>query len=83
MSEYAMQFIPFDAGELFSSLSDSAMALVIFRHHRHHGLSIRLITQTVDEFFERPGAEMILDQCAIKQFHRLDGRGTTGRRSLA
>jgi hypothetical protein len=26
-----------------------------------------------DEFFERPEAEMILDQCAVKQFHRLDG----------
>jgi type IV secretory pathway VirB4 component len=45
----------------------------IFRHHRHHDLSIRLITQTVDEFFQRPEAEMILDQCSIKQFHKLDG----------
>ncbi|SFR97247.1 Type IV secretory pathway, VirB4 component [Halomicrobium zhouii] len=45
----------------------------IFRHHRHYDLSIRLITQTVDEFFEHSEAEMILDQCAIKQFHRLDG----------
>ncbi|QKG92060.1 transferase [Halorubrum salinarum] len=45
----------------------------IFRHHRHHDLSIQLVTQTVDEFFERAEAEMILDQCAIKQFHRLDG----------
>jgi type IV secretory pathway VirB4 component len=45
----------------------------IFRHHRHHDLSLQLVTQTVDEFFERPEAEMILDQCAIKYFHRLDG----------
>ncbi|QLD90797.1 transferase [Natronomonas salina] len=45
----------------------------IFRHHRHHDLSIRLVTQTVDEFFQQPEAEMILDQCAIKQFHKLDG----------
>jgi type IV secretory pathway VirB4 component len=45
----------------------------VFRHHRHHDLSIRLITQTVDEFFEHAEAEAILDQCAIKQFHRLDG----------
>ena len=49
----------------------------IFRHHRHHDLSIRLITQTVDEFFEHAEAEMILDQCAVKQFHRLDGMDET------
>jgi type IV secretory pathway VirB4 component len=45
----------------------------VFRHHRHHDLSIRLVTQTVDEFFRHPESEAILDQCAIKQFHRLDG----------
>jgi len=45
----------------------------VFRHHRHHDLSIRLVTQTVDEFFQHPEAEAILDQCAIKQFHHLDG----------
>lgn len=45
----------------------------IFRHHRHHDLSIRLITQTVDEFFQHDSAETILDQCAITQFHKLDG----------
>ena len=45
----------------------------VFRHHRHHDLSIRLVTQTVDEFFEHAESEAILDQCAVKQFHRLDG----------
>lgn len=49
----------------------------VFRHHRHHDLSIRLITQTIDEFFEHPEAEAILDQCAVKQFHRLDGMDET------
>jgi len=49
----------------------------IFRHHRHHDLSIRLVTQTVDEFFQHDVAEMILDQCAIKQFHKLDGMDET------
>jgi hypothetical protein len=48
----------------------------VFRHHRHHDLSIRLVTQTVDEFFDRSEAEAILDQCAVKQFHRLDGMDT-------
>jgi type IV secretory pathway VirB4 component len=45
----------------------------VFRHHRHHDFSIRLVTQTVDEFFEHAESEAILDQCAVKQFHRLDG----------
>ncbi len=45
----------------------------IFRHHRHHDLSIQLITQTVDEFLSRDIAKIILDQCSIKQFHKLDG----------
>jgi type IV secretory pathway VirB4 component len=45
----------------------------IFRHHRHHDLSIQLVTQTVDEFLSRDIAKIILDQCAIKQFHKLDG----------
>ncbi len=46
---------------------------IVFRHHRHHDLSIRMITQTVDEFFQHAESEAILDQCAIKQFHHLDG----------
>jgi type IV secretory pathway VirB4 component len=45
----------------------------IFRHHRHHDLSIRLVTQTLDEFFGHDVAKMVLDQCAVKQFHKLDG----------
>jgi type IV secretory pathway VirB4 component len=45
----------------------------IFRHHRHHDLSIRLVTQTVDEFLAKDISKIILDQCAIKQFHKLDG----------
>jgi type IV secretory pathway VirB4 component len=45
----------------------------IFRHHRHHDLSIQLITQTVDEFLAHDISKIILDQCAIKQFHKLDG----------
>jgi type IV secretory pathway VirB4 component len=48
----------------------------VFRHHRHHDLSLRLVTQTVDEFFDRTEAEAILDQCAVKQFHHLDGMDT-------
>lgn len=45
---------------------------MVFRHHRHHDLSPRLITQTVDEFFQHDEAKIILEQCAIKQFHQMD-----------
>lgn len=41
-------------------------------------LSIWSITQTVDEFLQRPEAEMILDQCAVKQLYKLDGMDRGG-----
>jgi hypothetical protein len=66
-------FVIDEARYVLRDAENLAFLETIFRHHRHHDLSIQLVTQTVDEFFERPAAEMILDQCAIKQFHRLDG----------
>ena len=66
-------FVIDEARYVLRDAANLAFLETIFRHHRHHDLSIQLVTQTVDEFFERPEAEMILDQCAIKQFHRLDG----------
>lgn len=46
---------------------------MVFRHHRHQDLSIRLVTQTVNEFFDHAESQAILDRCAVKQFHRPDG----------
>ena len=66
-------FVIDEARYVFQGAANLSFLETIFRHHRHHDLSIRLVTQTVDEFFQRPEAEMILDQCALKQFHRLDG----------
>ncbi|ELZ39215.1 transfer complex protein [Halorubrum californiense DSM 19288] len=66
-------FVIDEARYVLRDAENLAFLETIFRHHRHHDLSIQLVTQTVDEFFERSEAEMILDQCAIKQFHRLDG----------
>jgi len=68
-----MVFVIDEARYALSYAPNLAFLETVFRHHRHHDLSIRLLTQTVDEFFERPEAEMILDQCAVKLFHRLDG----------
>jgi len=45
----------------------------IFRHHRHYDLSIRVVTQTIDEFLDSSVSKIILDQCAVKQFQKLDG----------
>ena len=66
-------FVIDEARYVLRDAENLAFLETIFRLHRHHDLSIQLVTQTVDEFFERSEAEMVLDQCAIKQFHRLDG----------
>ncbi|GAA0307198.1 transferase [Halarchaeum salinum] len=66
-------FVIDEARYIMQDAASLAFLETVFRHHRHHDLSIRLVTQTVDEFFEHAESEAILDQCAVKQFHRLDG----------
>lgn len=66
-------FVIDEARYLMKDSSTLEYLETIFRHHRHHDLSIQLITQTVDEFLAHDISKMILDQCAIKQFHKLDG----------
>jgi hypothetical protein len=46
------------------------------RFSRHHDLSIQFITQTLDEFYAREDAKAIIDNCATKLLHRLDGLTT-------
>ncbi|MFD1514102.1 VirB4 family type IV secretion system protein [Halomarina rubra] len=72
-SEKEVVFVIDEARYLFQNKSTAEYLETIFRHHRHHDLSIRLITQTVDEFFAHPETETILDQCSVKQFNKLDG----------
>jgi hypothetical protein len=43
------------------------------RFSRHHDLSIQYITQTLDEFYEREGGKFIINNCATKMLHNLDG----------
>ena len=76
-SEKEVVFVIDEARYLMKDAETLSYLETIFRHHRHHDLSIQLITQTVDEFFERDVAEFILDQCSIKQFHKLDGMDET------
>ncbi|TQQ79126.1 transferase [Halonotius terrestris] len=66
-------FVIDEARYIMQDAASLSFLETVFRHHRHHDLSIRLVTQTVDEFFEHAESEAILDQCAVKQFHRLDG----------
>jgi type IV secretory pathway VirB4 component len=72
-SEKEVVFYIDEARYIMQDAASLAFLETVFRHHRHHDLSIRLVTQTVDEFFEHAESEAILDQCAVKQFHRLDG----------
>jgi type IV secretory pathway VirB4 component len=73
VSDKEVVFYIDEARYLMQDTASLSFLETVFRHHRHHDLSIRLVTQTVDEFFEHAESEAILDQCAIKQFHRLDG----------
>jgi len=73
VSEKEVVFYIDEARYIMQDAASLAFLETVFRHHRHHDLSIRLVTQTVDEFFEHAESEAILDQCAVKQFHRLDG----------
>jgi len=66
-------FVIDEARYIMQDAASLSFLETVFRHHRHHDLSIRLVTQTVDEFFQHTKSEAILDQCAVKQFHRLDG----------
>jgi len=42
-----------------------------FRHQRHAGLRMVLLSQTAQEFYETDQAEKILGMCPIKVFHKL------------
>ncbi|ELZ89089.1 VirB4 family type IV secretion system protein [Haloferax sulfurifontis] len=70
-------FVIDEARYIMQDAASLAFLETVFRHHRHHDLSIRLVTQTVDEFFQHTESEAILDQCAVKQFHHLDGMDET------
>ncbi|MCL9817519.1 VirB4 family type IV secretion system protein [Natronocalculus amylovorans] len=76
-SEMEVVFVIDEARYIMQDAASLSFLETVFRHHRHHDLSIRLVTQTVDEFFQHPESEAILDQCAIKQFHHLDGMDET------
>jgi hypothetical protein len=44
----------------------------MFRHSRHFDLSIQLLSQTPEEFYQTQTAKTIAKQCSIKKFHYVD-----------
>ena len=52
VSEQEVVFYIDEARYLMQDAASLAFLETVFRHHRHHDLSIRLVTQTVDEFFQ-------------------------------
>lgn len=50
-----------EARYLMQDAANLTFLEIVFWHHRYHNLSIRLVTQTVDEFFEHPESEVILE----------------------
>lgn len=71
-TEKEVVFVVDEARYLLKDAATLSFMETIFRHHRHHDLSIRLVTQTLDEFYQHDIAKMVLDQCSVKQFHKLD-----------
>jgi len=63
ISDTEVVFYIDEARYIMQDAASLAFLETVFRHHRHHDLSIRLVTQTVDEFFEHAESEAILDQC--------------------
>ena len=43
------------------------------RHSRHYDLSIMFITQTIDEWFDRPEAKAIADNCSLRTLFQTEG----------
>lgn len=52
------------------------------RHSRHYDLSIQFITQTLQEFFQAPEAEAIVDQCSMIQLNQMNVPKDIGKNSL-
>jgi type IV secretory pathway VirB4 component len=58
-SEQEVVFYIDEARYLMRDAASLTFLETVFRHHRHHDLSIRLVTQTVDEFFEHAESEAL------------------------
>ncbi|SEQ01207.1 VirB4 family type IV secretion system protein [Natrinema salaciae] len=60
-----------EAHYLFEDQANLDFLETAFRHQRHAGLRMVLLSQTAQEFYETDQAEKILSMCPIKVFHKL------------
>ncbi|MFD1648041.1 VirB4 family type IV secretion system protein [Haloarchaeobius litoreus] len=60
-----------EAHYLFEDRANLDFLETAFRHQRHAGLRMVLLSQTAQEFYESEQAEKILGMCPIKVFHKL------------
>src|SRR6056297_103030 len=60
-----------EAHYLFEDQANLDFLETAFRHQRHAGLRMVLLSQTAQEFYETEQAEKILGMCPIKVFHKL------------
>ena len=60
-----------EAHYLFEDKANLDFLETAFRHQRHAGLRMVLLSQTAQEFYESEQAEKILGMCPIKVFHKL------------
>ncbi|WP_229380274.1 VirB4 family type IV secretion system protein [Haloterrigena salifodinae] len=60
-----------EAHYLFEDQANLDFLETAFRHQRHAGLRMVLLSQTAQEFYETEQAEKIIGMCPIKVFHKL------------
>ncbi|KDE56794.1 conjugal transfer protein [Halostagnicola sp. A56] len=60
-----------EAHYLFDDQANLDFLETAFRHQRHAGLRMVLLSQTAQEFYETEQAEKIIGMCPIKVFHKL------------
>ncbi|WP_247729559.1 VirB4 family type IV secretion system protein [Halovivax limisalsi] len=60
-----------EAHYLFEDQANLDFLETAFRHQRHAGLRMVLLSQTAQEFYETDQAEKIISMCPIKVFHKL------------
>lgn len=68
-----MIFVMDEARYIMREADSLAFLEQAVRHSRHYDLSIQFVTQTVDEFFDKPEAKAIADNCSMIQLNRVDG----------
>jgi hypothetical protein len=62
-----------EAHKIFKNSENLTFFEEVFRHSRHFDLSIQLISQTLEEFYQNETTRAIANQCVVKYIHPLKG----------